>query len=694
MNASGQLICLNMIVKNEADVIRRCLDSVRPIIDRWVIVDTGSTDGTQDIIREHLCDLPGELHERPWRDFAHNRSEALELARGMSDYTLIIDADDTLKITHSTGLPALTADSYMLKINDTSIVYQRQQLVRSALPWRYEGVLHEYLTCDGAAPSGQLSGIEIRRNHDGARRKDPETYRRDASVLEAALRTETNPFLRARYQFYLAQSYRDCREWEKALKHYLARAELGFWQEEVFISLYQAARLKERLDYPDQDVIEAYLRAADALPTRVEALYRASRFCRQRARYEEGYHIAKRGLAIPMPSDALFVEPWIYEMGLLDEFSLNAYWSGHNRDSLDASLKILATAKLSAAETQRVVANARFASERLPRNPNLGSLGTEGFVAQHALVPPRPLRSRLLGSPRVLVTILASQKEDFLPLYLECIESLDYPKSAIVLCIRTYNSTDGTERLLREWVGRAGDLYAGVDFEAEDVETCVKQFGVHEKATRSCVLGHIRNISLRRALEHECDFCFVVDVDNFIRPCTLRELVTLNLPFVAPFLRSIMPGNPYSNYHAEIDENGYYKECDQYSWTLNRLVRGVLEMPVIKCTYLVRADVLNDLSYEDGTARHEYVILSGSARKRGIPQYLDNRQIYGYIVEEGNNPHIATDIERARKLMTELDLSASVWRGHSNENRRPLDGLNVDERCMLSKPSFSPRPTV
>ena len=75
-------LCLNMIVKNEAHVIRRCLDSVRPFIDRWVIVDTGSTDGTQEIIRTHMRDLPGELHERPWRDFGTNRSEALALARG------------------------------------------------------------------------------------------------------------------------------------------------------------------------------------------------------------------------------------------------------------------------------------------------------------------------------------------------------------------------------------------------------------------------------------------------------------------------------------------------------------------------------------------------------------------------------------------------------------------------------------
>ena len=57
-------VCLSMIVKNEAPVIRRCLASVCPLIDSWVIIDTGSNDGTQEIIREYLRDIPGELHER------------------------------------------------------------------------------------------------------------------------------------------------------------------------------------------------------------------------------------------------------------------------------------------------------------------------------------------------------------------------------------------------------------------------------------------------------------------------------------------------------------------------------------------------------------------------------------------------------------------------------------------------------
>src|SRR5438552_18921262 len=85
-------LCLNMIVKDEAHVIRRCLDSVRSHLANWTIVDTGSTDGTQEIIGPHLRDLPGELHERPSRDFGTNRSETIPLPLVKADYILDIDA--------------------------------------------------------------------------------------------------------------------------------------------------------------------------------------------------------------------------------------------------------------------------------------------------------------------------------------------------------------------------------------------------------------------------------------------------------------------------------------------------------------------------------------------------------------------------------------------------------------------------
>ncbi len=73
-----QTIGLCMIVKNEVSVIERCLASVRPWLDFWLIVDTGSTDGTQAKILEVMADMPGELHERPWRNFGANRTEAIK----------------------------------------------------------------------------------------------------------------------------------------------------------------------------------------------------------------------------------------------------------------------------------------------------------------------------------------------------------------------------------------------------------------------------------------------------------------------------------------------------------------------------------------------------------------------------------------------------------------------------------------
>lgn len=263
-------------------------------------------------------------------------------------------------------MPELTADGYMLDIFFDTIRYQRTQLVRNALPWRYKGVLHEFLTCEDSRPPGHLP-IVMRINPDGARRQDPDRYRKDAAILASALETETDPFLAARYTFYLAQSYRDCGDKEKAVEVYLRRAGLGHWIEEVFCSLLTAARLKEELGHNREDVLALYMRAADVAQGRAEALYGASRVCRNAGRYQEGYAFAKRGLALSAPRDGLFVEPWIYDYGLLDEFAVNAYWAGKYDESHQACLRLLGEGKLPPEQASRVAGNARFAAQRLPQ---------------------------------------------------------------------------------------------------------------------------------------------------------------------------------------------------------------------------------------------------------------------------------------------------------------------------------------
>ena len=76
-------IGLSLIVKNEMRVMRRCLESVAPILDYALIVDTGSDDGTQSVARHLLktLNIAGEVVEQPWRDFAFNRTDALQKLR-------------------------------------------------------------------------------------------------------------------------------------------------------------------------------------------------------------------------------------------------------------------------------------------------------------------------------------------------------------------------------------------------------------------------------------------------------------------------------------------------------------------------------------------------------------------------------------------------------------------------------------
>lgn len=644
-------IGLSMIVKNEASVIERCLDSMVPLIDYVLISDTGSTDGTQDIIRAWLerNRVPGDVVEEKWQDFATNRSSALQRLRerNLVDYAFVMDADETLSYEDNFDGAAfkgsMSADYYNVEIRRGSIRYWRPQIMSNGKPFCYKGVLHEYVEAPQGSTTGDASGFHITSGASGgAREKDPDTYRRDAEKLREALEGETDSFLRSRYTFYLAQSYRDSNQPEKALDAYLARSHMGYWAEEVYISLLEAGHLMERLDRPADDILATYRRATEVCSHRAEAFYDISNFCFRTGRNEEGFTAAKAGSTLSEPASGLFLSKWVYDYGLLDKLAINAYWSNHHSECVDACLKLLADGKLPPSERGRVAANARSSlakiqDEKVARK--LGAHAEPNFLEQFELAAPRTLRP-VATEPRVLIAILAKQMAAALPLYLECLTNLDYPKSKISIYIRTNNNTDETETILRAWVEKFGPQYAGVEFDASDVSERVQEYALHEwNSTRFRVLGYIRQVSLQKAIEQNCEFYFTADVDNFLRPSTLRELVSLNVPIVAPFLRSIEKGSYYSNYHAAVDAQGYYAHCDQYDWVLNRWIQGVVEMPVVHCTYLVRVDVIPLLSYQDETDRHEYVIFSDTARKNSVVQYLDNRQIYGYMARDDIQNH-------------------------------------------------------
>src|SRR5205085_11409466 len=79
-------LCLNMIVRNEAAIIERCLASVAPVIDHRVICDTGSTDDTPERIETFFRErgIDGTLVKTSFVDFGTTRNEALDACRNSS----------------------------------------------------------------------------------------------------------------------------------------------------------------------------------------------------------------------------------------------------------------------------------------------------------------------------------------------------------------------------------------------------------------------------------------------------------------------------------------------------------------------------------------------------------------------------------------------------------------------------------
>lgn len=321
-----------MIVRDEAAIVERCLASVRHLIDAWVICDTGSEDGTPELVHAALEGFPGELHRSRWRDFGTNRTELMRLARGAADYLLLIDTDHTVRVRRP--LPPLTADAYLVR-HAGALDYAVPRLVRGDREWRFEGSTHEYLATEGPFSQDVLDALAIDDHADGKSRAGK--LERDRRLLERDLRRNADD---VRAVFYLAQTVAELGDDRRATELYRRRVELGGWDEEVFYAAYQAGVVTARRD--PEAAIPILLDAFERRPSRAETLYELSRVCRFLGRHEEAHAYALRGLELPYPGDLLFVHRPVYEWGLRFEHAVCAYWLGDFEAALVANDDLLA----------------------------------------------------------------------------------------------------------------------------------------------------------------------------------------------------------------------------------------------------------------------------------------------------------------------------------------------------------------
>lgn len=239
-------LSLCMIVKNEADVLERCLESVREAVDEIIVVDTGSADGTEEIAGRYAdC-----IYKYSWHDdFASARNYAM--SKGTKDYLMWMDADDVLTEEGRKGLlrlkkelPAET-DAVMMPYEtafdeegNCTFSYYRERIVRKGAGFLFRGRVHEAMEV-----SGHIYYAEIPVRHRKEKPSDPERNLRIYRRME-----ESGEPMDARALYYYGRELVSHGEYEKAIRVFGQFFECPeAWTENKIDASRQAALCYERL---------------------------------------------------------------------------------------------------------------------------------------------------------------------------------------------------------------------------------------------------------------------------------------------------------------------------------------------------------------------------------------------------------------------------------------------------------------
>jgi glycosyltransferase involved in cell wall biosynthesis len=318
----------NCILRNEAAIISRCLDSIIPHVDYGIVVDTGSTDSTVAMVRAAFekASKPLELGAAEFVNFSDARNLALLAARASHlpwDYLVLSDADMALVVDDPDWKRQLNGGlAYDVRQVAGTLNYWNRRILSRNATGDYKCPTHEFLDVPTA---GNLDGIWFQDFADGSNR--PEKFERDINLLEEMLKTETNEGLIQRAHFYLGQSYFDKRDWAKAAEHYKIRAGLGGFAEERWnAQLHYAHCLENSGDRPG--FVWEMLRAYELRPHRAETLYDLARYFRERGENHSSLLFSEAGMDPQPHADQLFVNKYAASTGIREDFAICAYYAG------------------------------------------------------------------------------------------------------------------------------------------------------------------------------------------------------------------------------------------------------------------------------------------------------------------------------------------------------------------------------
>jgi len=330
---------LSMIVKNETHVLNRLLNSVVPIIDYWVIVDTGSTDGTQELIKSFFAEkgIPGELIEIEWKDFSTSRNVALNAIEGHTDYGIWIDADEELIIDQSFDKERMLtqdADSISIRTIYGKVDYTRKNIWKTGSNFSWSGPIHELLGSPEEAIGTIAEGLSVIVRPEGSSWNNiVQKYSDHAEILAKYTEENKDP----RWVFYTAQSYRDSQQYEKSIEWYNKRAEIKTgYIEEIFISRFMVAKLSEMTGSDKNACTILYQQAHNEDPLRGEAIKGLIEMYQRQQDWENAYVFSLYGLRYnnnnPYPTRVLFLDKALYEYQMLELHSLACFYTNRKEE--------------------------------------------------------------------------------------------------------------------------------------------------------------------------------------------------------------------------------------------------------------------------------------------------------------------------------------------------------------------------
>jgi len=410
-------ICLNMIVKNESQVIERLLTSIVSIIDTYCIVDTGSTDNTIELITRFFNQrgINGKIVSEPFINFAYNRTHAFQQAEGMADYLLLIDAD--MIFTYTISPAQLRSklskyDIFHVFQGSPTFYYKNVRFAKNVPTSKYITPTHEYFCPPDGSTYGIFEKNEIFINDKGDGGSKQHKYERDIRLLLTELETngETGPGA-DRCMFYLANSYRDSGNAVKAIEYYKKRVAIGGWVEEIWQSLYYIGNLYKETGEIEKAIFY-WLEAFEKQPKRIENLYKIIDYYRNKEQYNTALFFWQLADKLRKThtnwGEYLFLQSDIYEYLMDYEYSIMGYYTGCNRDELAKSIiKVISHYAVSPETFNISIGNYKFYTPSLinPGNhsqvfqkngENTTTRDNMGFVSTHNLELLRSIGKRIM----------------------------------------------------------------------------------------------------------------------------------------------------------------------------------------------------------------------------------------------------------------------------------------------------------